>query len=497
METLRTAELSTFAKKMGVVLRASSKEQAIISRDEFYLRKYRHVIEYTPDEVDDVIANGTIAQKRKLSRDFFERNGFYKRIILYYASLLTYQGILVPEPKGKNQLSNSTLTKRYNDSMEFLSHIPWEEWFTRIATNCLVDGSYYGILIGLSKDGAGLMDLPWGYCRSLLRDTAGHDIIEFNVQFFDTIECQELRDKVLESYPKEVRKKYRQYKAKGGDPWIVLDSAIAVCFSFTDSGTPLFLTVIPATIQYDDAVDTERERELEEVRKIIVQKIPHLQDGTLLFEPVEAEELHQGAVNALQGNKNISVLTTYADVEAIISKTSSDNVNNSLEKMLQNVYSEAGASAQIFSATGTQAIMTSIKNDMALMMILGRQFARFVTDVVNELFANNTISFKYVMIALSIYTQDEFIDNTLKMAQSGYSFLIPALASGLQQRDFLNVKDLENDVLKLHEKLIPLSISSTQSANAGEPGRPEKKLEDKTDKTIQNENAIDRQGGSD
>jgi hypothetical protein len=47
------------------------------------------------------------------------------------------------------------------------------------------------------------------------------------------------------------------------------------------------------------------------------------------------------------------------------------------------------------------------------------------------------------------------------MAQSGYSFLIPALASGLQQRDFLNVKDLENDVLKLHEKLIPLSISST------------------------------------
>ena len=109
--------------------------------------------------------------------------------------------------------------------------------------------------------------------------------------------------------------------------------------------------------------------------------------------------------------------------------------------MLQNVYSEAGASAQIFSATGTQAIMTSIKNDMSLMMILGRQFARFTGDVVNYLFANNTISFKYVIIPISIYTQDEFIDNTLKMAQSGYSFLIPALASGLQQRDFLNIKE--------------------------------------------------------
>ena len=52
----------------------------------------------------------------------------------------------------------------------------------------------------------------------------------------------------------------------------------------------MFLNVIPATIQYDDAVETERERDLEEIRKIIVQKIPHLTDGGLLFEPEEAAE---------------------------------------------------------------------------------------------------------------------------------------------------------------------------------------------------------------
>jgi hypothetical protein len=33
---------------------------------------------------------------------------------------------------------------------------------------------------------------------------------------------------------------------------------------------PLFLDVIPATLQYEDAVDNEQERELEEIRKIIV-----------------------------------------------------------------------------------------------------------------------------------------------------------------------------------------------------------------------------------
>ena len=59
----------------------------------------------------------------------------------------------------------------------------------------------------------------------------------------------------------------------------------------------------------------------EEIRKIIVQKIPHLSDGRLLFEPDEDLEIHTGTVGMLKGNKNVSVMTTYADVDAIASKT--------------------------------------------------------------------------------------------------------------------------------------------------------------------------------
>ncbi|MBO7716977.1 MAG: hypothetical protein J6S85_25650 [Methanobrevibacter sp.] len=95
---------------------------------------------------------------------------------------------------------------------------------------------------------------------------------------------------------------------------------------------------------YDDAVDINRERDLEEIRKIIVQKIPHLNDGTLVFEPPEAEVMHDGAVQMMRGNKNISVLTTYADVDAIVSKAASEATTNSLEKSLQNVYSKASTS---------------------------------------------------------------------------------------------------------------------------------------------------------
>jgi hypothetical protein len=54
----------------------------------------------------------------------------------------------------------------------------------------------------------------------------------------------------------------------------------------------------------------------------------------LVFEPPEAEVMHNGAVRMMSGNKNVSVLTTYADVDAIVSNTSSEASTNALEKSL-------------------------------------------------------------------------------------------------------------------------------------------------------------------
>jgi hypothetical protein len=105
-------------------------------------------------------------------------------------------------------------------------------------------------------------------------------------------------------------------------------------------GRPFFLSVIPSTIKYDQAVETEQEREKEEIRKILVQQIPHLNDGRLLFEPEEAEEMHRGAVGMVRNNDNTTVLTTYANVTAVESRSSSENgAKNALDSMKQNIYS--------------------------------------------------------------------------------------------------------------------------------------------------------------
>jgi hypothetical protein len=279
--------------------------------------------------------------------------------------------------------------------------------------------------------------------------------------------------------------------------------------------------VIPATIEYDDAVATQRERDAEEIRKIIVQKIPHMNDGRLLFEPDEAEEIHMGTVGMMKGNKNVSVLTSYGDVSVETSSANADRTENTLTRMEQNIYAQAGVTGQVFASTGSSSLETSLNNDLALMMYLANKFSRFITNVLNDNFANGNINFKYQIMPITYYNSSAYVDSTFKLVGSGYSALLPALAFGLTQKDLVSIKDLENDVLKLGDKLKPLSTSYTQTSSDSkkeeegdeengdgktskekpvetdidEGGRPKKKEDEKADKTHKNEESLDRTGG--
>ena len=74
---------------------------------------------------------------------------------------------------------------------------------------------------------------------------------------------------------------------------------------------------------------------------------------------------------------------------------------------------------------------------------------------------------------------------------------------GINQKDLGDLKDLENDVLELDKKLLPLSSAYTQSGDSTSSndtpkkdiGRPKKDQEDKEATTIQKEDSLDNQTG--
>jgi len=453
-------------------------------------RSYR---EYTPEEIERIINSGSLASQIKLSRAFFDKGGFYQRILLHYATLLKYTGLLIPNPSFGKSLSELYIQKKYHNAVNFIDKAGLPDLFTNMAIRALRDGCYYGIINAIDNESISIIDLPVYYCQTRFKDVKGNDLIEFDVSYFDTIVDKEDRKAALQMYPKKVANWYRRYKLGKVKRWVFIPAEISICLPFFD-GHPMFLNIIPAAIEYDQARDINKERDLEEIRKIIVQKIPHLQDGGLLFEPDEAEVMHKGTVQMMKGNPNVSVLTTYADVDAIVSKTSNDNATSSIEKSLLNIYSEAGSSPQLFGTESNLSLETSINNDMALMMTFARKLDKVMTFVLNNKFGNSNVTFKYTILPITFYNEQKYCDNALKMANSGYSFILPALAMGLSQKELGNIKDLENDVLGLKEKLIPLSTAYTESGNS--PGRPELPAEQKSAKTIANEKSLDGGGSS-
>lgn len=483
-------DFSVLYDKVGEIRPASD------SRD-WRWRDYRDRMEqnYSPEQIERVLSSGSLIDKIRLSRSFFNKGGFYRSIVLYYATLLKFMGMVIPNDLTRKGLKSKEMHKSYYKVLDYADSNNFQGLCWDWAVKTLRDGTYYGVVGQKNDKKFTVIDLPISYCDSNYKDYDGKDMIRFNLAYFDTFNETE-RKEIFKCYPKYFKKYYNLYSRKNGSSHIFIPSNNAIYFSLFGQ-TPFFLGTIPAVMQYDDSLEIEREKELEEIRKIIVQKVPHLNEGQLLFEPVEAKSIHDGTVKMLSKNKNVSVLTTYTDVDAIISKTSNDNHTSIVEKMTNNVYANSGVSGQLFSLAGGQTIKASINKDMALMMVLANQFSAVLTNALNDIFGNKKINFKYNILPITHQNEKDFIDNAYKMVSMGYSFIVPALAMGMNQKDLVNVKDLENNALKLHEKLIPLqSAYQTNGKDTGEVGRQEKEGEEKAPQTVKNDESKENQGGS-
>lgn len=502
-EMKTTNEAIKIAQKVDLASFTQAQQKMVRTNDEkygygdiHYLWADRYKQTYTPEEIRSIVDRGSLSQKRELSRYFFNTNGYYREIILSYANLLKYSGILIPNPTNGKNLSNSSISKRYYGALTYSELMKLPNFYNNCTLSLLVNGVYYGMVISKDKSSFVYVDLPFEYCRTRYQDALGNDLVEFNVEYFDSIVCDKDRELTLKLYPKVVVKAYRDKKRV--NPWITLPAGLGICFVLFD-GAPIFLPLILDVLDYEEAIEDQKEKDKDEINKIITQKIPHLPDGQFVLEPDEAAELHAGAVGMLKGNKHLSVLTTYADVDAIVSKSVNDNDAARLDRYEKNIYVQGAVSPQLFASTSSSTLTASQQVMLGLVMYIVRKIDVFVTFFINDFFSNGNITFKYMILPVAYFNEDKYITNSFKLASSGYSFLLPALAMGISQRDFTSLKDLENNVLDLSTVMIPLQTSYVQNGDnetgTGKVGRPALEQEDKSEKTIANEESIDNQAG--
>ena len=237
---------------------------------------------------------------------------------------------------------------------------------------------------------------------------------------------------------------------------------------------------------------------MQQLLKIIVQKLPLDKNGDLVFDMDEAKDIHNNAVRMLRRAVGIDVLTTFAEIEKIDTKDSNSAIStDDLEKVERTVYNNAGVSHNLFNAEGNLATTNAILVDEAHMRDLPIQFSRMLTRILDKFTRKKHYSFRASMLETTQFNYKDLSKMYKDQMQIGGPKLLSLIALGHSQSSILSTLTFENEILSLADIMIPPMMSSTMSgktlgksgsidSEASKGGRPEKSDETKSDKTILN-----------
>ena len=488
---------------------------------------------------------------REISNYFYNTNGIYSKVCDYFAYLYRYDWYITPEIKDESEKSFEKALIDFNNILGYLDNSHIKKVCGDIASEVVKNGAYYGY-ISPSKNGLVLQQLPINYCRTRF-NIGDMPVIEFDMRFFDeNFRDVNYRMKILRMFPKEFQKGYVLYKQGKLEPdteyyplgrrnshlvntntqlnwrpgyWYTLEPGSAVKFCFNNGDQPLFINAIPAILDLDAAQDLDRRKQMQQLLKIVIQKLPFDKNGDLIFDVDEARDIHNNAVDMLQHAIGVDVLTTFADVQVEdMADSNTTTTSDDLERVERTVYNSLGVSKNLFNTDSNLSLEKSILQDESTMRVLLLQFNSFFDKITQQLGSNKKkYNYRFYMLETTQYNYQNLAKMYKDQVQMGYSKMLPQIAMGHSQSSIIHTAFFENKVLKLSEIMIPPLMSSTLNADSilgtnnqnnnsknqkiseetkstasttktvktsDGAGRPEKADSEKSEKTIQNKESM-------
>ena len=488
---------------------------------------------------------------REISNYFYNTNGIYSKVCDYFAYLYRYDWYITPEIKDESEKSFEKALIDFNNILGYLDNSHVKKVCGDIASEVVKNGAYYGY-ISPSRDGLVLQQLPINYCRTRF-NIGDMPVIEFDMRFFDeNFRDVNYRMKILRMFPKEFQKGYVLYKQGKLEPdteyyplgrrdnhlvntntqlnwrpgyWYTLEPGSAVKFCFNNGDQPLFINAIPAILDLDAAQDLDRRKQMQQLLKIVIQKLPFDKNGDLIFDVDEARDIHNNAVDMLQHAIGVDVLTTFADVQVEdMADSNTTTTSDDLERVERTVYNSLGVSKNLFNTDSNLSLEKSILQDESTMRVLLLQFNSFFDKITQQLGSNKKkYNYRFYMLETTQYNYQNLAKMYKDQVQMGYSKMLPQIAMGHSQSSIIHTAFFENKVLKLSEIMIPPLMSSTLNADSilgtnnqnnnsknqktseetkstasttktvktsDGAGRPEKADSEKSEKTIQNKESM-------
>ena len=424
--------------------------------------------EFSLEEIEEIIRSGELQAIRELSRYYYRTNGRYRNTIDFLASLFFYDTIVTPVYEaGKG--SKTQIIKAFYNACQFVENLDVKNTLTRITREWLKSGVYYGILQEYANRVV-LQDLPLEFCRTRYKDFNNLNILEFNITYFLTKFTEEdLREAAVLNFPEVVQRAWKRWKAKDlKDPWVAIPaSSGGVTFCFAEDNTPLLIAAIPELAKLKDAVSREEKRDDNELYKLLIQRMPIDNNGNLVFELPEVEEIHAGVADMLRDLDTVDVLTTFGDttLENLQDSSAASQANNRLEKYSNNAWDALGLSALLFNADNSSSLAYVMKRLESVMRAYLNAYDTWIRYLLNSRFSRTGLIFDFEILPTTNFNIKDYQTQYLSGAQFGYSKMRAGVSMGVKQRNLISMIDFENEFLNLDEKMIPLLSSYTQSGD--------------------------------
>lgn len=418
-----------------------------------------------------------------LSKFAYATEPAYALTIDYLANMYLWRYYYLPILVKSSSWSYEQIYNLMSDIVDGL-HI--ETLFPTVLTQLFKEGVVYLYTSkNTSSKTVSTFILNSKYCKPAAISQYGTGIFQFDVRYFDSFSLKEEKlEEVLEMFPKDLVKFYKEYKSIAGSKnyYFVLDGKYSTYISLNDFNFPSRLNTLKSIIDYQKYRLNEVERSSAQLDRIVTHKIPAY-ENQLLFELTEVQDLHKSMARIVNTSSRTKLMTTFGDVEVLPLQADSKIQSEILDQANKAIYNSFGLNANLFNSNTSESLNISLTRDSSIVWKYIQQLINFYNLTINNLFNFNGYQIELTMLPINHYNEKDFINNYLKNAEYGVGKLELIVATGSKQKDILHKNELEN-YLKLDEILQPLKSSHTM------PGTPvsEEKEKVEEEEIVEDEN---------
>lgn len=412
---------------------------------------------------------------RNLSRYLFYRSQVYFRLVMYNATMFDLNARYVVPPYDLTKENNKDkMLKSYYQTLKLLDVMDLQHQMLPVFINNFIEDAVFGCC-WIDETGMFILQIPAEYCKISGR--------YFSSDYSFSVDMSNYKkyEDVIEYLGEPFTSMYKAYGGNNANKWQPMPDEYALCtkarMESWETVCPIYSGLFLDLINLLDLADIQAIADEQQIYKLIVATIPTLNGATSAddwaIDIDTALEYYKKLSDSLPDYAGAAISPIPLEVLSFSDDQATDTTK--IQNATRSVLNTSGGAQILNSSTisGAEAFRSATRSDteFAISGLLG-QVQGFVNRMLSYQVSNPS---KVKFFEVSSYTKDAFKESMQKDLNYG---IVSSLAlnslNGFSELDTLALNFLENDVLNLKDRFVPLKTASTSSNADGEGGGQEK-----------------------